>query len=1100
MTGKEPPLGYTQISVDLNCIRLQACLLWFLQQHDVHGGELRAKSMTKSNPYILGIDLGVSSLGWAMLKAKLTAEKWRPVSLIAAGVRIFEAGVEGDVEQGKDTSRGAQRREARQPRRQQWRRQQRKRRLFSLLQQLELLPTSEDARPENRSAVLATVDAQISDQWIEPGDTLGHQKLPYLLRSAAVEKALKPYELGRAIYHLAQRRGYQSNRKSRTEEDSDGKVATGIKAIDQAAGNKTLGQFFAQDVNVFRQSVRDDGQIDPRTGRIRRRYTARQMYKDEFAAIRDYQKTFFTCLQEEDWKAIENAIFFQRPLKSQRHLIGRCSIQRNHRRCLEALPIFQEFRILQAVNHLVLRFADGSERSLEPDERKRLIDALQTAGSMKLTQARKIAGLPQGAKFTIEEWEESLPGHRTNQKMIAAFGDRWLKMPMPDRDQIVQEEVHFRKDHALRRRAMRVWQLNEEQAEHLVNTQLEEGYASHCRRVLSELVQAMQDGTTYAEARKQKYPESFATDQIDSLLRPVRAWDNEIRNPAVLRALTEVRKVVNTLIRKHGVPAVIRIELARDLKNSREKRRRIWKQSQENRKRREQATANLLASGQSYKPSRHEVDKWLLADECNWQCTYCGRGIDAQSLIGAHPQFDIEHILPRRYLDNSQLNKTLACRECNHAKGNRLPAQAFSAERLEDIIARVQRFPDFSRFKKLERMKMTEVPEDFVERDLNDTRYNSRQAANYLGTLYGGRADASQRQRIFTITGGLTALLRKAWELNSILSGTDEKTRDDHRHHAIDAIITAISDSALVQNLSHVAQQFENHTDRERAFLLQVKEPWDGFLAEVRDVIQKIRVSHRSTRTLAGPLHAESIYSKPHGAPDKPEFRIRKELVKLTAREIEGNQIVEPRVRQEVQKKFAELGGGLPSKVFADVRNHPSLPNKNGEPIPIHRVRIRVDAKPRSIGQGPRQRYVASGKDSNFASMIYAVLDKDGKETKWVHEIIDRLAAHERLSANRTQTGEKVLIPDEKNGKRRFKFALVKNDMLLLEGPDGIDELYRVQKLSASEIQLCEHSRAIIGPTDRTPWNRISSIDTLQKRKARKVQLTPCGDIVIEGK
>ncbi|MDX1968252.1 MAG: type II CRISPR RNA-guided endonuclease Cas9 [Planctomycetaceae bacterium] len=1056
--------------------------------------------MSKSNRYILGIDLGVSSLGWAMVEAKLTAEKWRPVSLIDAGVRIFEAGVEGDVEQGRDSSRGAKRRDARQPRRQQWRRQQRKRRLFSLLQKLDLLPASDDNRSMNRNAVLGGIDQQLAEKWLTPGDTLGHQKLPYLLRAAGVEKSLEPHELGRALYHLAQRRGFLSNRKSRSHEDSDGSVATGIKLIDEAAGEKTLGQFFAQDVNVFANCKREDGQRDPMTGRIRRRYTARQMYKEEFAAIHDRQRQAFPHLTDADWKEIERAIFFQRPLKSQRHLIGHCSIDKRYRRCLEALPIFQEFRILQAVNHLVVRLVDGTERSIEPEERQRVVDALQTASSMKLTQARKTANLPKGAKFTIEEWEDALPGHRTNQKLTLIFGDRWLKMPMEDREQIVREVVHFRKDYALKRRAMRDWQLNEEQAEQLVNTHLEEGYASHCRRVLSKLVAAMHDGTTYAEARKREYPESFQTGKVFDQLPPVRDWDKEIRNPAVLRALTEVRKVVNSLVRKHGVPTVIRIELARDLKNSRDKRRRIWQQNQENRKRRENAVAALLASGQAHKVSRNDIDKWLLADECNWECTYCGRGIDAGSLIGSHPQFDIEHILPRRFLDNSQLNKTLACRTCNHDKGNRLPAQAFSGARLDEIIARVQRFPDFSRFKKLERFKMTAVPEDFVTRDLNDTRYNSRQSANYLATLYGGRVDSEQRMRVATITGGLTALLRKAWGLNAILSGTDEKTRDDHRHHAIDAIITAVSDASLVQELSRVAQQHENRSDREGAFLSGIQEPWTGgFQSQIRDVIQRMHVSHRATRTLAGPLHAESIYSKPHTENGQTQFRIRKELTKLSAKEIEGDQIADPAIRKLVQDKFKELGGGLPSKVFADVDKHPCLPNKNGAPIPIHRVRMRVDAKPRSIGHGPRQRYVASGKDSNFASMVYAVLDKDGKETRWVHEIIDRLTAHERFSANRRNEGEKVLIPDEQGGKRRFKFALMKNDMLLMEGPNGTDELYRVQSLSANEIQLCEHNRANIEKTQRTEWTRIRTVDNLRKRRAHPVQISPIGDIVLEG-
>lgn len=1055
--------------------------------------------MSQRRPYILGIDLGVASLGWAILEAKLIDERWRPAGLIDAGVRIFEAGVEGDVEQGKDSSRGAQRREARQPRRQQWRYQQRKRKLFRLLQKLNLLPPSEGHDSESRNQLLVALDQQLAQKWLKPDDTLGHQKLPYLLRAAGVTQTLLPFELGRALYHLAQRRGFLSNRKSRAQEDADGSVATGIRQIHAAAGDKTLGQFFAEDVNVFAHRTLKDGQRDPTTGRIRRRYTSRLMYQQEFAAIRNRQKEALGQLTDAEWKEIERTIFYQRPLKSQRHLIGHCSIDPRSRRCLEALPIFQEFRLLQAVNHLVVRLADGSERPIGTEERKILLDALQVAGSMKLTEARKKAKLPKGAKFTIEEWEESLPGHRTNQKLIAVFGDRWLQMPMAEREQIVCEIVHFKKDDALRRRAMRDWKLDEDQVSRLLHTNLEEGYASHCRRVLFKLVAAMQDGTTYAEARKQEYPESFVAGQSHDLLPPVRTWDREISNPAVLRALTEVRKVVNALIRRYGRPSMIRIELARDLKNSREKRRRIWQQNQEGRKRREKAFNTLRESYSIHNPNRLAIDKWLLADECNWECTYCGRAIGGADLFGPHPLFDIEHILPRRYLDNSQGNKTIACRDCNHQKGNRLPAQAFSGARLEEILARVQRFPEYSRFRKLERFKMTQVPEDFVTRDLNDTRYNSRQAANYLGLLYGGRVDANQQRRVATLTGGLTALLRRAWDLNAILSDSSEKSRDDHRHHAIDAIIAAVSDEGLVQDLSAVAQQYESRTDRERAFLPSVHEPWGGFHADVRGVIERMNVSHRATRTLAGPLHAESIYSKPHQEGGQTEFRIRKELRSLSAKEIKGDQIVDPQVRRLVQEKFESLGGGAPEKVFADIGNLPVLPNKSGAPIPIRRVRIRAEVRARPIGQGVRQRYVASGKDSNFASMVYAILDPQGNETRWVHEIIDRLTAHERLSANHHREGEKVLIADEQDGKRRFKFAMIKNDMLLLTGPDGTDVLYRVQKLSVNEIQLCEHNRPLVGTgADRTSWNRISSIDTLRKRAARKVQMTPDGQVIPE--
>lgn len=123
--------------------------------------------MTKLRNYTLGIDLGVSSLGWAIVELQGEGENDRPVGLINAGVRIFEAGVEGVIEQGKDSSRGAVRREKRQPRRQQWRRQNRKRKLFVLLQRFGLLPESEGNTSAARKATLDQLDNSLLGRVID---------------------------------------------------------------------------------------------------------------------------------------------------------------------------------------------------------------------------------------------------------------------------------------------------------------------------------------------------------------------------------------------------------------------------------------------------------------------------------------------------------------------------------------------------------------------------------------------------------------------------------------------------------------------------------------------------------------------------------------------------------------------------------------------------------------------------------------------------------------------------------------------------------------------------------------------------------------------
>ena len=1057
---------------------------------------------TTPRNYTLGLDLGVSSLGWAMVELD---PKQRPKRILNAGVRIFEAGVEGDVEQGKDSSRAVQRREARQPRRQHWRRQHRKAKLFRLLQQHGLLPKSDSVEPDVRKRVIDELDAELKAKHIADDDHLGHQKLPYILRALAAEKKVEPFELGRAIYNLAQRRGFLSNRKGQDDEESDGKVATGISEIDEAKGGKLLGQFFAEEVDVFAHRTTPDGDDrDPKSGRIRRRYTSRKMYREEFNVIREKQKKHFPKISKKAWDEIEDAIFFQRPLKSQKHLIGRCNLEPDRRRCPEALPVYQEFRILQQVNHLILQEANYQTRPLTEDERQLLIDALMDQGEMKFTAARKLIKAPKGSRFTIEEWDPRLVGHRTNKKMVNIFGDAWHEFPPEEQDRIVLDVLHYIKPEALVKRAMKEWGLDPEKAKQLARCRLEEGHGAHCKRALRRLNERMRDGTVYATARKELYPEQFDADEPLDKLPPVYEWNRDLRNPAVQRALTEVRKVVNALVDKYGKPARIHIEMARDLKRNREQRKRTWEKANENRKKREKAAKEILKETGIDNPNRRDIEKWQLAEECNWMCPYTGKTIGASSLLGPHPEFDIEHIYPRRYLDDSYTNKTLCHVSVNRDhKRDLLPSHAFSGAEFEAILDRVSKFNGRLAAVKLERFKTEKVDEDFVTRDINDTRYNARLAADYVATLFGGRYDADGKMRVYAPTGGLTWMLRNGWLLNGLLSTENEKTRDDNRHHAVDALIVAMTDAQRIKALQEAAEDAAKKESR--AFIRAMKLPWNNFFEEARKAVHSIRVSHRPTRTIAGPLHAESIYSKPHTNPDgSVEHRIRKELHSLKDKNITKDEIIDPAVREAVRAKYAELKvadpKGNPGKWWSnktDIDKFPVLKPKNGNGpgTPIFKVRIKADKKPRSIGQGVRQRNVASGKDSNFASMVYAVLDKDGNEKKWTHEIITRLEAHERLSANHNQPGEKVLIPDEQDGKRIFKFALVKNDMLLLEGPDGEDELYRVLSFSDSEIQLCEHNLAQLDKSARTKWNRITSTNKLRIRNARKVEVTPIGEV-----
>ncbi len=845
----------------------------------------------------------------------------------------------------------------------------------------------------------------------------------------------------------------------------------------KAAGARTLGEYFAG--------------LNPEEERIRRRWTSRQMYLDEFEHIWSTQSCHYHVLSEDLKEKIKQAIFHQRPLKPQDHLIGQCELCEGARRAPAALRVAQRFRLLQKVNDLIIYEPGKLGRKPTPSERQCLIEALEANGDMTFAAIRgkKVLNLPKETTFNLQEGgEKKMPGNRTDATLASIFGNRWKELSEDDREQVVEDVLTFEKEEAFYRRARGHWKLDAEAARRLAETQLEPDFSRLSRKALSVLVERMKDGTPYMTARKECFPESFqATDPVD-VLPPVIDAVRDLRNPAVCRALTELRKLVNAIIRQYGKPERIHIELARDLKKSRKRRQETSTRNRQNEKRREDAKRRILNEMRINHPSRVDIEKVLLAEECNWICPYTGQTITMQDLFGEHPQYDIEHIWPMsRSMDNTYLNKTL----CHHAenrdrKRNRTPWEAYAQDerRWEEIIDRVKRFSSDSARIKLQRFLSKEIPEGFTLRHLQDTRYTSRLAAEYLGLLYGGQIDNQDKRRIQTNTGGITHHLRNEWGLNGILDDGGTKTRDDHRHHAVDAVVIALSSPAVIQQLERAAAEA---TPGRRLFA-PIKEPWVGFFGEVRENIEKINVSRRANRKIAGKLHAESLYSKP--IPGGGEHRhIRKELQKLTRTELANDTIVDPVVRERVRRKYDECGGGDPAKVFAEPDTHPTMRTKTGRKIPIHKVRIKTRVKkPWSIGKGARQRNVAPSGGSNHHIAIIANLDTEGNETGWEGHLVSRFKAHERK-----REGVPVVQVDWGKGKR-FKFSLAPNDFVLIAEKSGEECLYRVSGISEGDIECRLHTDGRL-KKDLKRRTRLRG-GSLKRMDFRKVRVTYLGEVI----
>jgi CRISPR-associated endonuclease Csn1 len=1023
--------------------------------------------MPRLPEYILGIDLGATSIGWAIIQT----QSGQPSGVVRTGVRIFDAGVDGTIESGKDSSRAAARRLARQQRRQIFRRKCRIRRVAKLLERLGLLPAGVGSDGPTRHAVLLKLDQELRTEYCTGGDDVSQQVWMYVLRAKAAHRVLPPHHVGRALLQLAQRRGYRSGSKqteSKEDEEKLGLVKQAIEKLAGELGDQTLGEVFSK--------------RNPHRERIRKNWTAREMYVAEFERIWLTQAPALQ-LSDEAKREVAKAIFFQRPLRSAKSLVGHCTLEPAHRRAPAACLDAQEFRILQTVNHLRVQFADGTSADLTPEQRAKLATALNRQSRMTTAAARKLITLPKGAVFSIESrGEKDLPGNRTTTPIVEIVGDKWDRWSEDDRNALLETLLSFQKTQPMVRHLQKRFGLSITESEQLAEVRLETGYSGHSRKALARLLPHMRMGLAYSNAIEACYGTVVRRTKPVRRLPVVSKAISDMTNPAVHRSLSELRKVVNAIVQEFGQPSRIRLEMARDLKRSRAERQRLSEINDRNQKLRESALRKLIAEIPGAKGSRDAVEKILLAEECGWQCPFTGDTIRMQTLFGNTAQFDVAHLYPRRYLDNSFANKTLCRNDVNrHRMYDLLPRQAFASnpEEWAQIISRVKAFKSTSAAEKLRRFQAESVPDDFVSRQLNDTRYNSKTAAEYLALLYGGRFD-EQGQRIEAVTGGITALLRSVWRLH--------KTREDHRHHALDAVVIACTDMATVRQLQSIAAEADRYKTRLSEFAFPA--PFAEFAAQVANSLEGLAVSFRPERRVQGGFHDKTLYARPVTKEGKGEqTRLRKELHKLSKSEIEGDQIIDPVIRRLVQEKWTSLGKPDPSRVFANANNHPQLLQKNGESRPIHKVRVWQKVKPVRIASGDRERYVQL--NANDHTVIFSERNADGAKVRWRELVVTRFEALARV-----RLGHPPVLRDLGAG-REFVFSLRRNDCIELDDVDGSRRLYRVMNVSKGDMEIQHLSDARTSKVLRTNKlrMRISNIDELRRRRCRKVQISPLGDV-----
>ena len=920
--------------------------------------------------YRLGLDLGTNSIGWAAVHLD---EDHNPRGILDMGVRVFPDGRNPQDKQ----SLAVQRRIPRGQRRRRDRYLKRRADLLDALVACGLMPPDEEARK-----VVERLD-------------------PYKLRARAGSHPLTPFELGRALFHLNQRRGFQSNRKSDEDSSDSGAVKDAAEALNQqmtASKTRTLGEFLYQ--------RRREGEpvrfrnLGAGTAAKYEFYPTRQMFEDEFDLIREKQAPH-QSLRPDQWDSLkEDIIFYQRPLKPVDP--GWCLFEEGEPRAARALPVAQEFRMLQEVNNLKLRVGIEPERTLDERERTRAAQRLRSGKDIALRKGKdeKAASptrdleLPSGAVFNLARGGRNAikgdegavrlikRGKRKEKPAQEVFGSCWLELSLDERNEIVRFMLDTEDPEVVRRKALDDWGLDEAAADAVADVALPSGYANLSEKAIGKILPHLEAGLVFSDAvvaagyphhsdfrnaeaheRLPYYGVVLERDAIGADRKKDPEKDGEparygrFPNPTVHIGLNQIRRVLNRLMDIYGKPAEIVVELARDLKANREQRRRYQLQQREGEERNERFREMLRSAEQ--KVTAEALRKLRLWEEQGPPqarvCPYTGKQLSCAMVMDSRTEVD--HILPFSHtLDDSMANKVVCTVQANRDKGNRSPYQAFSHNPpgydYEAILSHAVKLPGNKRWRfDPNAMERFEGERDFLDRQLNETRYLSRTARKYLACLYDEKTQ--RKTHVRAIPGQMTALLRRGWGLEGILRVTETgeivrgKQRDDHRHHAIDAFVVANTTPALLHSFARAAGSSRD-TERRLAAVAENALPWEEFNRDqLRPFLDRLVVSYKldhGTRgrqgKTTGQLHNETAYGLVEfvdGGPSK--VVVRKPLSSLKIpKDLES--VRDPALRDALKRLWFEVGmaGGRAAE-FAERAATEGVP-LNGRLQRVRRVRL----------------------------------------------------------------------------------------------------------------------------------------------------------------
>jgi CRISPR-associated endonuclease Csn1 len=1031
---------------------------------------------------IIGLDVGIASLGWCVLD--LEKQKIKD-----AGVRIFTK-----AETPKTGSSLAEpRRLARSMRRRIRRRQHRLERIKNLF-----------------------VDSHLISETLLNQVFMASKDLPspWQLRSDGLSRKLNGEELSRALFHIARRRGFKSNRKSELTEKDVGKLLKGVNSntlLLEEGGYTTLGEMFYKDPK-FKSKKRNHPNFYGHT-------VARDLLVSEVNILFERQRDFGSDYSSTELQDRYLDIFLSQRSYDDGDQINRmrgfCTFESDQRRAPKLSYSAECFVLASKCNNLTFSEEGKGRKHLSLEQKKLLMDLPWQPKKVTYRLLREKLDIPENARFVGLDYYQAekqgkdpeaqtfmeLKGFHGLRKAVEKYCGKtdWVNLlATPELLDSIVEILTCWKTDDNRQRELQTIGVSQKLIDAVLPLDGFSQFINLSNTAINRLLPLMLKGLRFDEACREIYPDHCRDNGAEKqkLLPPVPLED--IRNPVVFRAVTQARKVINAIIRKHGSADRIHIELARDVAKSFKERKRIEKAQGEFRTQKERAREHFTSLyGQI--PNGHDLLKFRLHKAQSGRCPYSGSAIDSSRLV--EPGYvDIDHILPwSRTYDDTMNNKVLVLTGENRQKGNRTPFEYIAKEKPESINwqrfkAGVAHYPHAKRWRLLKENLDDREMEGFRERNANDNSYIARYLKNFIEKHLQMAGD--ERQPVQTSNGVLTNYLRVRWGLLKDRGQSD-------RHHAIDALLVASITRSMIKQLSDASRRQELWaSDAPRDFAeelvdqhtgevvtssfqqnrkIQLPQPWSEFSQHVREYVEnEVFVSRMPYRKISGVAHQETVRSAK--CLDQGYALVKTPLSKLTLANLDNMHDKERNLPlyQSLKARLGEYDGNG-KKAFEEPFYMPpsSKGVKLGRLAPcVYSVKLRT---PMNDGV-----YVNKGITAHDKMIRTDVFEKSGKYYLVPIYVADRVKFE---LPNRAITASKLKQDwPEMDDSYAFCFSLFRNDLIEIKHrTKGVLMGYYAGCHSGTasiNVTLPDRSLPIVG----NKWVGDKKLSTMRKKGEKEIQ------------